>query len=63
MAKELASKGFEVRVVGIKGTALSRVRIGRFKERERASTLLHDLREIGQVATLVDDVFLEVEMP
>jgi len=63
LAKELASKGFEVRVVGIKGTALSRVRIGRFKERERASTLLHDLREIGQVATLVDDVFLEVEMP
>lgn len=63
LAKELAAKGFEVRVVGIKGTALSRVRIGRFKERQRASTLLHDLREIGQVATLVDDVFLEVEMP
>ena len=63
LAKELSAKGFEVRVVGIKGTALSRVRIGRFKERQRASTVLQHLREIGQVATLVDDVFLEIERP
>ncbi len=60
LANTLSKKGFDVRVVGIRGTALIRVRIGSFQERTQASILMQNLIEIGQVATLVDDVSLEV---
>jgi len=63
LANKLSNKGFEVRVVGIRGTTLIRVRIGLFEERTQASKLMQNLIEIGQAATLVDDVFLEVLDP
>ncbi len=63
LAKKLSNMGFEVRIVGINGTTLSRVRIGRFQEREGASRVLENLRKIGQTATLVDDVLLEIRQP
>ena len=66
-AKDLATiiseKGFEARVVGIQGSPLMRVRIGKYLEREGASILVQKLVEIGQTATVVDDVLLEVSDP
>jgi hypothetical protein len=39
------------------------VRMGSFQQRDHADRLMQNLIEIGQVATLVDDVPLEVSDP
>ncbi len=56
LARTLARAGFETRVVRVAGSALVRVRIGRFTERSAASELMAEIEELGYDAAVVSDV-------
>jgi cell division septation protein DedD len=60
VARQMAKRGFEARVVTVSGSTLSRVRVGRFATSRASEETMRRLRAAGYEAVVVDDARLEV---
>ncbi len=60
VVRRLTSQGFQARVVTVPGSALARVRVGRYATARAADEDLRRLRAAGQEAVVVDDARTEI---
>ncbi len=63
VAQKLTKQGFAARVVYVKGSALARVRVGRFATSKTATDDMRRLRTAGYEAVIVDDARAESDSP